>query len=156
MPMSAIERKVLEKEQPILFIRRRLSFADLQRTMGECFGALYGHGQAAGLAIAGLPVARFVSTGPGLWTVDFVMPLAASAESNGEMQMGVLPSGPVAFAVHHGAYDSLSETNAAIEGWIETNGFAVGGPPWESYVTSPGETPDPADWRTEVFWPLKS
>ncbi len=26
--------------------------------------------------------------------------------------------------------------------------------PWESYVTDPAQHPDPADWRTEVYWPL--
>ena len=49
---------------------------------------------------------------------------------------------------------TFSETNAAIERWIEANGLLVGGPPWESYVTDPGTHPEPADWRTEVYWPL--
>ena len=83
------------------------------------------------------------------------MPVMQPVEPEGEMQSGVLVAGPVAFAVHEGPYDQLSETYAAIERWIEDNGFSRGGPPWESYVTDPGETPDPADWRTEVFWPLE-
>lgn len=156
MPTQTIERRVLEHEQPILFIRRRIAFADLQQVMGECFGALYGHGQVAGLAIAGLPIARFVTAGPGLWTVDFIMPLAVPAEASGEMQPGTLAAGPVAFAVHHGLYEGLPEANAAIERWIEQNGFEVAGPMWESYVTDPGEMPNPADWRTEIFWPLQA
>lgn len=154
MPTPVIERKVLANEQPILFIQRRFPLTELQRTMGECFGALYGHGQTAGLPIAGFPIARYVSTGAGLWTVDFAMPLAEPADATGEMQSGVLVSGPVAFAVHEGPYDRLPETNAAIEKWIEENGYSAGGAPWEAYVTDPGETPDPADWRTEVYWPL--
>lgn len=156
MTPPTIERRVLDSEQPILFIRRRVAPAELQQTMGECFGALYGHGQAVGLSIAGLPIARYVSTGVGLWTVDFIMPLGAPAEASGELQPGTLSSGPVAFAVHQGLYDSLPATNAAIERWIEENGFEVGGQPWEHYVTDPGETPDPADWRTEIYWPLKA
>jgi AraC family transcriptional regulator len=154
MPTSAIERRVLAKEQPILFIRRRIPLTDLQRTMGECFGVLYGHGQRAGLPIAGAPIARYVSTGAGLWTVDLAMPLIAPAAASGEIQSGVLVAGPVAFAVHEGPYDDLPKTNAAIERWIEDQGYGVGGAPWESYVTDPGQTPNPADWRTEVFWPL--
>ena len=58
--------------------------------------------------------------------------------------------------VRPGAYDGLPETNAAIEAWIEANGYAVAGPMWEWYVTDPGETPEPADWRTEVYWPLQA
>lgn len=156
MDRLEIEKRTLEQEQPILFIQRRLSFAELQQAMGECYGALYGYGASAGLAIGGHPMARYVATGPGLWTVDLIMPLLAPAEPNGEMQAGTLVSGPVAFAVHHGPYDGLPGTNAAIERWIEDNGHEVGGAPWESFVTDPGETPDPADWRTEIFWPLKA
>jgi len=154
VPTSAIERRVLENERPVLFIQRRIPVNQLQQTMGECFGALYGYGQQSGLPIAGQPISRYVATGAGLWTVDFVLPLMQPAEANGEMQAGVLVSGPVAFAIHEGPYDQLSESYAAIEKWIEESGYAVGGPPWESYVTDPAETPDPADWRTEIFWPL--
>jgi AraC family transcriptional regulator len=152
----AIERRVLEIAQPILFIQRRVAPSELQPAMAECFGALYGHGQAAGLAVAGHPMARYAATGPGLWTVDFIMPLAVPAPISGEMQAGTLASGPVAFAVHEGPYDTLSATHAAIERWVEANGHEVSGAPWEWYVTDPGEWPDPADWRTEIFWPLKA
>jgi hypothetical protein len=42
--------------------------------LAECFGKLFAHGQKAGLPIAGWPLARYVSMGPGLWTVDAAMP----------------------------------------------------------------------------------
>lgn len=156
MPHTPVERRVLPAPQPILFIRRRIAQSALQATMGECFGALYGHAHAAGLPVAGHPIARYASVGHGLWTVDLAMPLAAPAEPSGDMQADHLPAGPVAFAVHQGPYDGLPETNAAIETWIEANGHAASGPMWEWYVTDPGETPDPADWRTEVYWPLQA
>ena len=37
---------------------------------------------------------------------------------------------------------------------MEQNGLAPGGAPWEYYVTDPAAHPDPADWRTEIFWPV--
>lgn len=155
MTTPNIERRDLDP-QPILYIQRELTFSSLQETMGECFGKLYGYGQSKGLAIVGQPIARYVKAGPGLWTVDFVMPLAAPAEGNGEMVAGNLHAGPVAYAMHNGPYEQLSETGAAIERWIKDNGYEVAGPPWESYVTDPASEPDPAKWRTDVFWPLKS
>ncbi|MGB1250014.1 MAG: helix-turn-helix domain-containing protein [Candidatus Promineifilaceae bacterium] len=153
MSTSEVVQKTLE-EQPILFIQRRIPFTQLQATMADCFPKLYGHGIQAGLAIAGHPIARYVAAGSGLWTIDFVMPLSVAASAEGEMQAGVLYAGPVAFAVHSGEYDRLAETNAAIEMWIEANGLRTNGAPWESYVTDPGEKPDPKDWRTEVYWPI--
>ena len=47
------------------------------------------------------------------------------------------------------------DTYAAMHRWAEQNGFELGGAPWESYITDPAEHPDPANWRTEIYWPLK-
>lgn len=58
--------------------------------------------------------------------------------------------------MHAGAYDQLQETYAAMEKWIGEQGLSTAGAPWEVYVTDPGDYPDPADWRTEVFWPVKT
>jgi hypothetical protein len=34
-------------------------------------------------------------------------------------------------------------------------GAPIAGPgPWEVYLTDPQRAPDPADWLTEVIWPL--
>ncbi len=153
MPTLSITRQE-RAAQPILFIRRRIARGELQGMLAECFGKLFAHGQKAGLPIAGWPLARYVSMGPGLWTVDAAMPLAAPAAGEGEMEAGFLHGGAVALGVHAGPYEQLPETNAAIERWIEANRYRVAGAPWESYVTDPGEHPDPADWRTEVYWPL--
>jgi AraC family transcriptional regulator len=153
MPTLSIARQE-RPEQPVLFIERRVPRSELQPMLGECFGKLFTHGHQAGLPIAGWPIARYLSTGPGLWTVQAIMPLVTAVPSEGEMQSGALPAGPVALAVHAGHYDQLQETYVALERWIETNGFKAAGAPWESYVTDPGEHPDPADWRTEIYWPL--
>ena len=149
----SIARKTLT-EQPILFIRRRVVPGTMKDVLAECFGKLFTHGATAGLPMAGWPLCRYISTGPGLWTVEPAMPLAAPVAGEGEMQAGGLPGGPVALGIHAGPYEGLPQTNAAIEQWIEANGFEVGGAPWEQYVTDPGEHPDPADWRTEIYWPL--
>lgn len=152
MPLLSITREE-RAEQPILLIRRRIARTQLPDMLAECFGKLFAHCQTAGLS-PGWPLARYVSMGVGLWTVEAALPLAAAVAGEGEMEPGVLPAGPVVMGVHAGPYEQLPKTNATIEKWIEQNGLRVGGPPWESYVTDPGEHPNPADWRTEVFWPL--
>jgi AraC family transcriptional regulator len=140
--------------QHILLIRRKIPRPELQPMLAECFGKLFGHGHKAGLPIAGWPVARYLSVGPGLWTVEAAMPVASAAQAQGEMEPGMLPAGPVAVGIHGGPYEQLPETYAAIEKWMGENGVRPGGAPWESYVTDPTQHPDPADWRTEVYWPL--
>ena len=39
---------------------------------------------------------------------------------------------------------------------MEKNGMQPGSAPWESYMTDPAEHPDPTQWRTEIYWPLKA
>jgi AraC family transcriptional regulator len=153
MPIISISRKDISP-QHILFIRRRIAPGERQATLGECFGKLFSYGAKAGLPIAGWPICRYVNMGPGLLTIEPAMPLSAPASGEGEMQSGLLPGGTVALGIHGGPYEGLGESHAAIERWIEANGFRVDGAPWEQYVTDPGEVPNPADWRTEVYWPL--
>lgn len=140
--------------QHVLFIRRRIAPSQLQATLGECFGKLFSYAAKAGLPIAGWPICRYVVTGLGLWTIEPSIPIAMPAKGEGEIESGVLPAGPVALGIHGGAYETLGDTNAAIERWIESNGFKPQGSAWEQYVTDPGEHPNPADWRTEVYWPI--
>ena len=122
MTVLSISRKEVSA-QPILYIRRRIAPSEMKETLGDCFGKLFTHGAKAGLAIAGKPLCRYVSTGQGLWTIEPAMQLASPAPGIGEIQSGMLYAGPVAFGVHGGLYEDLPDTNAAIERWIEVNGF---------------------------------
>jgi AraC family transcriptional regulator len=153
MPILSITRKELAP-QHILFIRRRIAPGERKEALGECFGRLFSYGAKAGLPIAGWPLCRYVNIGPGLLTIEPAMPVAAPATGEGEIQSGVLPGGAAALGIHAGPYEGLGETYAAIERWAEANEHRVDGAPWEQYVTDPGEHPNPADWRTEVYWPL--
>ena len=108
----------------------------------------------AGLAITGRPFTRYLSTGPGLFNIEVGIPVAATPTGEGDVAAGTLPGGAVAVAMHGGSYDQLTDTYAALERWIESNGYRISGAPWESYITDPADHPDPADWRTEVYWPI--
>jgi effector-binding domain-containing protein len=156
MSANGITRRELDV-QPILFIRRRLGRHELQPMFAECFGKIYMHCQKTKAKIGGMPLARYVSLSPGLWVVEAAMPLAEPAPGDGEIEPGFLAGGPVAVGVHAGAYDRLHETYVAVQRWVEDKGLCLrtGSAPWEQYVTDPSTKPDPADWRTEVYWPLE-
>ncbi len=155
MPTLSIVRQEIAA-QPVLFVRKRVARHEIATAIAESLGKVFPYAQKAGLAIAGRPFSRYPSMGPGLLTIEIGMPVAAAASGEGEIEAGSLPGGPVAMAVHGGDYQQLHETFAALERWIEANGFRPGGAPWESYVTDPADFPDPNDWRTEVYWPLEA
>ncbi|HEU4617227.1 MAG TPA: GyrI-like domain-containing protein [Gammaproteobacteria bacterium] len=153
MSASTVVRRELDP-QPILFMRGRVSRRELPAALGRCLGAVYAHCQQAGVAIAGVPFCRYPAMGPGLLTFEAGMPVASAVAGDGEIEAGLLQGGPAAVAVHAGAYENLADTYALIERWLAESGLHPGGPPWESYVTDPADYPDPADWRTEVCWPI--
>jgi AraC family transcriptional regulator len=154
MPTLSVTRQSFGG-QAILLIRRSIPRSALQPMLAECFGKLFAHGHTARLPVVGGPIARYLAVGSGLWTVEAAMPLAMPAAAEGEMEAGTLPAGPVAVGIHAGLYEQLPETYAAIEKWMATEGVRTAGAPWESYLTDPGQFPNPANWRTEVYWPLK-
>lgn len=153
MPTLSIERKSIES-RPVLFISRRVGRHEIAATIGQCLGAIFGHCQANGIAVTGPPFTRYPETGQGMLTMEAGLPVAAAAPGAGDIEAGSLQGGTVAFAIHAGGYESLAESYAAIERWITEHGARPGGPPWEVYITDPAEHPDPADWRTEIYWPL--
>jgi AraC family transcriptional regulator len=153
MPTLSIERRELPAE-PILFVRQRAARHELSGAIGQGVGQVYMHAQKAGLALAGHPFTRYVSAGPGLLTIEVGFRLAGKAAGEGDVEAGELQGGPAVVAVHGGPYEQLAETYAAMERWMDQNGLSPAGAAWEWYVTDPADHPDPANWRTEVYWPV--
>ena len=153
MPMLSIERRDLSPAH-VLIVRARCARHELAKTMAECFGKAFPYAMGTGVPLAGRPFTRYLSTGPGLFTIESGCVMASPAPGSGEVEAATLPGGPVVVAMHGGSYDTLSETYAEMERWMEKNGLNPGGAPWESYITDPAEHPDPANWRTEIYWPV--
>ena len=162
----SIEKKMLPP-QPVLVVRRKVKRSEIAATIGQTLPHIFAFAQQHAIALSGLPFTRYIEMGPGLVTMEPGMRIAASsgdltsigkgqtaAAAESEVVAGTLPGGPVATTLHIGPYENLSDAYAAIQHWIETQGLAAAGAPWESYVTDPGENPNPSEWKTEVFWPL--
>ncbi|HLI83617.1 MAG TPA: AraC family transcriptional regulator [Bryobacteraceae bacterium] len=149
----SIETKELTT-QPALVIARRIARSELAQTLGELFGRIFQYAQQAGAALAGPPFTRYLEWGPGLIHIEAGMPIVAALPGQGEIAAATLPSGPAATTIHSGPYETLPEAHAAVEIWIRDRKLLPAGPPWESYVTDPADHPNPADWQTEIFWPL--
>ena len=155
MPTLSLARHNLT-EQPVVFVRVRAARHEIPAAIAGGLGKAFPFAMKAGLPIVGRPYARYHTTGPGLFTMDVGVPVGASTGVEGEVEGGALPAGPALLAIHAGPYEQLSDTYAAMERWMEEHGCRPNGGPWESYVTDPAEHPDPAEWRTEVYWPISS
>jgi AraC family transcriptional regulator len=155
MEYSITKREIAP--QPVLAVRRRVKPDAMASALAEIFGEIFVFAQSTGTALAGQPLTRFIEWGPGIITIDGCLPVAKpfTGERSGNVRADTLPGGPVAMTVHTGPYDKLAGAHAAVQQWIEAQGFVAGKAPWESYITDPTEYPDPKDWKTEIFWPLE-
>ncbi len=154
----SITRKNLAP-QPVLVVRRRVRRADIAKTLAEQLGRIFQHAQSSGAARAGQPFTRYLDWGPGVLTLEVGLPVVTAVQTDsagaGDIRSDSLPGGPVATTTHLGPYETLSEAHADVQIWMDENDLRGAGAPWELYVSDPADVPDPANWRTEVFWPLE-
>jgi effector-binding domain-containing protein len=109
-----------------------------------------------GVAIAGPAFALY--HGSPAATADLEVGFATDrpVRPDGDVRAGTLPGGTVARLVHRGGYDRLPESWGRLRAWIEARGLTPGHDTWEVYVTEPSPDMDPADLRTELYWPLEA
>ena len=133
-----------------------ISIASLKQDLenAEAYGAIGEYLGRIGVAPSGPPYARYLSVKPEHAVFEAGMPVAKALPGEGEIVAAELPDGDVAVTTHFGPFDQMQPGYEAIEEWMRENGRADGGPPWEVYMTDPGEEPDPAKWRTDIYWPL--
>lgn len=157
MPYS-VTRKELAP-QPVLIVRRRVRRTDIARTLAEQLGRIFQYLHSSGAVIAGQPFTRYLEWGPGVLTLEIGLPIAhplkEGSAQTGDIRADTLPGGPVAATTHMGAYEKLNDAHAAVQVWMEENNLRAAGAPWEVYVSDPADVPDPANWRTDIFWPLE-
>lgn len=140
--------------QPVAFIRRSSGPQEISAAFGEVLPRVWDHLQTAQVAPAGPPFARFLTYSDVEVEFEAGLPTAAPVEGDGTVGQGELPAGEALVIRHVGPYEQLAAAHDAAARWCDAHDRKPAGPSWESYVTDPGEQPDPAQWVTEVFVPL--
>lgn len=65
-----------------------------------------------------------------------------------------VPAIEMASATYQGSYDLIIEVNQAVANWIHDNGYEISGLGFNIYHVNPHDSPNPADWVTEVCYPI--
>jgi effector-binding domain-containing protein len=143
--------------QHVATVRRHTTIATIGDDIGRGFAQL---GEAIGRS-------RSQMTGPPLlvmWDVidqetggdvELAFPVAAPFEPVGEVHCRELPATEVAWTVHRGPYGEVGPAYETVTGWVREHGHEIAGPPREIYLSDPRQTPDPADYVTEVQFPIR-
>jgi AraC family transcriptional regulator len=139
-----------------LVMRRRITRDEIATTLAEFLPTVFGYAQQHGLALAGPPFARYPEVGMGSLVIEGGVSIAAppSTAPDAGIEVLTVPAGRAAVAIHRGPYDSLPESYEQIEKWLREQGLSAAGAPWETYLTDPGDHPDPSTWETEIVQPV--
>ena len=119
-------------------------------------GELHATVRAQGLRPAGPPGGLFASE---LFTRDrgdatVFVPVAADVRAVGRVTPLVIPAAELAVAAHHGSLDSIDVTYGQLGSYVTAHEIGVDGPLREYYLAGAHDTPDQAQWRTEIAWPI--
>ena len=88
------------------------------------------------------------------WTIECCVPVAGAGTLPDDLARRSFPGGRVARTLHVGPYDELGMAYREIEQWMEKGGYRTSAPPYDIYLNDPHEIEDPADYLTEVTWPV--
>lgn len=128
---------------------------DMPKVMGPAFGELFGALAAQGIAPEGPAFDYHLREDRGVFDFQLSVPVGREVAPVGRVQAGSRPASPrVARTVYHGPYEGLPDAWGSFMRWISEQGHTPAGTFWQVYSVGPGQTPDPAQWRTELCRPL--
>lgn len=136
-------------------IRLTVPRADIRNVMEPGIKEVINTLAAQGIAPAGPLFTHHLRVDPDIFDFEICVPVTTPVVATGRVQPGHLPAAAkVARTVYHGPYEQLGEAWGKFINWIVSNGHTPAADLWESYVTGPESSPDPATWRTELYRPL--
>jgi DNA-binding transcriptional MerR regulator len=72
----------------------------------------------------------------------------------GRIELFDVPAAELAIVTHAGSHDGIDAAYGELGAYVAAHEIAVDGPLREYYLRDPVEHADPADWLTEIAWPV--
>ena len=157
-------RELPEWPTVVMRVREPMATVDVGALVDRALPAVGARIEAAGLAIDGPPIVRYLDWGGDTADLEVGFPVAGSPAviaSLSEAAAGAgpgrsrLPGGPCVVLVHVGTYQDLPSAWGRLMTWIWDRDLEPSGPMWESYTDNPDLT-EPAALRTEVIRPIRT
>ena len=82
------------------------------------------------------------------------MTVKGTYEDTEHVKFKTLPAVRVASCIMKGSYEHMKDASAAVCSWIAANGHKISGPMFNIYHVGPVQTKNPAEYVTEVCFPI--
>jgi DNA-binding transcriptional MerR regulator len=142
---------------PAIAIAEQVDWDDTEVWLGaalaELHGVLASHPDWRAAADAALYSTEFFAAHSGP-VVAFV-PITRQSAVAGRVQIIEVPAAELALTMHEGPFEDLDETYGALGTFVAERVLGAAGPIREHYLVTEADTDDPAQWRTEVCWPIR-
>ena len=142
------------QEQATAVIRERVPMNELPQFFARAYQATMAAAQAQGRHPTGPPFSMYHGRPTDVVDVEAGFPVNGAIAPADGVVPGTLPAGKVVQTTHVGPYDTLSQTYDMVLGYMKEHDLTPADDMWEVYLSDPQRQPDPATWRTEIFWPV--
>lgn len=125
--------------------------------MGAHFGEIFAYLGKNQVTPAGPPFGMYHDEGYKDKDIDIesAVPIAGSAPSSDRVKVRELPEvEQMACITLEGSYEGLSEAYGRLIEWIQANGYQIIAPNREIYLKGPGPDCEPAQYVTELQFPV--
>ena len=141
---------------PAAAIRDVVDMADIQTWFPGALGELHATLDAQNLAADGPSGGIFATD---LFAHDqgeavIFVPCRTPVRPVGRVVPLTVPPAELATITHHGPHTDIDRAYGSLASYVTQHALAVDGPVREYYLTGRHNTADPAQWRTEIGWPV--
>jgi effector-binding domain-containing protein len=82
------------------------------------------------------------------------IPVEGSVRAIGRVTPVAIPAAELAVIIHQGSLDDADLSYATLGSYATRHEISIDGPLREYYLRGASDTPDEAEWRTEIGWPI--
>lgn len=145
-----------------LYVTASTTISDMNPKFREMMEQVHGYAENNAIRLTGHPFAIYhkfdQENGTTMFSVGYPVSERVIVESNSDVVSGFMKRGSYFKAVLTGSYDHSKEAwETAIAGASQLGAYdpVQDGEPFEIYVKQSDDTPNPAEWITEIFIPVQ-
>ena len=147
-----IKEKKIGKQQ-VAYIEYKGSYEEIPVLMGEVVGFI----MAKGMQIMGPPFGVYYNSPQEVpieeLKFEIGMPFIGDTVEDGRIKIKTVPEQMVLSTIYKGPYSGCGAAIGALAQYAYKNGYEIVGPPIETYISDPNETPE-SELITEMCFPV--
>ena len=136
MPRVSNIERLMQREQPVLYIRTRTSVGELPALIGQSFGKLAACLARQGAMLCDAPYVCYHTMDMQNLDVEMGFPVAHPLSGEAEVQAGAIPEGPAAYCMYRGPYNGLGPVYEEMGKWMAAQGCTPVGTAYEFYLNN--------------------